>query len=244
VVSKSITKDGTLDHDGVSADKANKVVAPGTKNDDGITFSITGKTEVAVKLEVTATGSDVYLGKGTYPNMTNGNVYDAYYSADDDIFTTTDVYYPIKYTLSQKKGEETSYSAVKSNVTLAEIVTYLNTLDDTKSGQISANTDLNDTYGEFKLTWTWDYEFTGQDDASNSKKALQDKEDTLLGELAYTDTTDNVGTAISAVNSAYNTANSSSSGILETISSSKTVADKSYYLTPDFNLTIKVTQID
>jgi uncharacterized protein len=237
VVSKGVTTDSSVA--GIDADKDNKLVAPGTKNDEGITFSITGKTETAVKIVFTADGSDVYLGKGTYPNMTNGDVYDDAYVEADDTFKTTEVYYPIKYTLSQ--GEE----SVKTG-TLSEVVAYLNALntdkgDDASGTSISANTDLGSIYGTYTLTWAWDFDAKGQ--------GTYDKQDTLLGELASSAT--NVTDAIKAVNDAYKTAKSVDTGILTApVSNASVPTDEEtgkteyYNLTPNFDLTISVTQID
>lgn len=133
---------------------ADNVVAPGTKNDTGLSFSITGTPEVDVnvKIEVANTSADIFLKEGTYPEMTT--------SADDDNFELAADYYPIKYTLTKHDG-----STVTGN--LDEITDELNA-----NATYHAGEDLTDSLGNFTLTWDWAFE-QGYDEA-----------DTLLGELA------------------------------------------------------------
>lgn len=134
------------------------VVAPGTQNDDGMTFSITGSPEVAVEVKIeiapkdsTGAAKDIFLAAGDYANMTTGNATDTFSSPE---------YHPVLFTL-KKNGV-----AVKTNATLSEIETYLEGTHD-----YAPNTDLSETYGVYKLTWKW--AFDGNDEA-----------DTLLGDLA------------------------------------------------------------
>jgi hypothetical protein len=178
--------------------------------------------------------------------MTNGDVYDKVYDANNDTFKVeTNPYYPIKYHLTQTTTTDDGTTTTDTDITvkdalgegdnsstdltLAQVKAYLERLDDANSGKISANTDLAATYGDFKLTWEWKFE--------DSK----DKEDTLLGELAAGT---NVTSAISAVNDAYKTAKSSETGILTAPVSSTTVEASKYNLEPNFKLTISVTQVD
>ena len=215
----------------VQSSNNDKLVAPGTKNDEGISFSVTGQPEVdvAVKIEIANT-SDVWLGTGTYPNMTNGDVFDNKYVADNDIFTTTDAYYPIKYTLTQKTTSETK--TLVTDGKLQDVIEKLNTVFNggTAAGNIEtvydANTDLSDSLGTFQLTWEWDFDASGAD-----------KQDTLLGDLAA----GNVGGAIDAINDA--------NKVGEDISEPKagngvTAAADSYNLNTSLEFTITVTQID
>lgn len=126
---------------------ADNVVAPGTKSDNnGLSFSITGTPEVDVnvKIEVANTSADIFLLKGTYPDMTT--------SADDDNFTLDADYYPIIYTLTKDDG-----STVTGN--LDEITGELNSDATYKVGD-----DLTDSLGNFTLTWEWAFE-QGQDKA-------------------------------------------------------------------------------
>lgn len=138
----------------VKSENSDNLVAPGTKNDTGLSFSITGTPEVDVnvKIEVADTSADIFLLKGTYPDMTT--------SADDDDFELAADYYPIKYTLTKHDG-----STVTGN--LDEITDELNSDATYKVGD-----DLTDSLGNFTLTWEWAFE------------QEKDEADTLLGDLA------------------------------------------------------------
>lgn len=143
----------------VSATANDKVVAPGTNSDPNNTlkFSITGQPEVdvAVSVAVTEDGEDVFLKTANgLPKMTTGDT--------DDTFDLADDYYPVKYTLT-KNG-----TAVVTDGTLAQLATALEAISTTK---VDANTNLSTSFGEYVITWKWD--FNGNDNA-----------DTLLGDLA------------------------------------------------------------
>ena len=179
---KTYAKDSTTTID-TTVSATDKVVAPGTKNENGITFSITGTPEVAVKLDVQiADGAnrDVYLADGTYLDWTTGND-----NTDTFVLATPNgSYRPLVYTLKNDKGE------VKATGTLENIETYL---EGTLSQEIAPNVDLatiaGGTTGTYTLTWAWDYE-----QAANVN--LYDKADTLLGNLAAgIDTSTYAGTA-------------------------------------------------
>ncbi|MBQ3138371.1 MAG: hypothetical protein IJB68_02530 [Ruminococcus sp.] len=213
------------------SDPADNVVAPGTKNDKGISFSVTGQPEVdvTVKIDIKNT-SDVWLGKGTYPNMTNGDVFDNKYVADNDIFTTTDAYYPIKYTLT--KGS----TQLVNGGNLDAVIKALNTaLNGTGSETVyKAGTDLSKALGNFQLTWEWDFDASGA--------GTNDKQDTLLGDLAA----GNVGGAVTAINDAITTANIEGVNAitLPEAGNGVTAAADSYNLNTSLEFTITVTQID
>lgn len=133
------------------------LVAPGTKNEQGVTFSLTGTPEVAVnvKIEVTdaaGTGApvDVKLVAGTYNNPTG---------IGDAEFILTEDYHPIEFTL--KDGSTTLKTG-----TLAEIETYLEAANVNKD--YAPGTDLSKIFGEsgtgtYTLTWAWT--FNGNDAA-------------------------------------------------------------------------------
>ena len=156
--------DGEVEKDENGADIAytvvssgsDDVVAPGTKKDDGLTFSITGTPEVAVNIDFAITGvSDVVLPAGTYLDYTTGN-------NTTDEFTLDAPYYPIVYTLKQG-------SNVVKTGTLEDIENYLNEIE----GNYPANTPLDTTCGTFTLSWEWVF-----GDSANNKA------DTFLGQLA------------------------------------------------------------
>lgn len=52
-----------------SLNKAADVVAPGTKNDEGFTFSLKGQPEVDGKITTTITAQNIFLGMGSYGVM-------------------------------------------------------------------------------------------------------------------------------------------------------------------------------
>lgn len=210
---------------GNGVDGTDHVVAPGTKNTDGLTFTVTGKPEVAVKVEfaIADGSSDIWLGAGTYPNMTNGDVFDDEF-VSADVFNAT-AYYPIKYTLT--KGG----TAVVNGGTLKDV---LDALDSYASVTYPANTDLSTVLGEFNLTWEWEF---GEETGVSGK----DKEDTLLGDLAADGIaeTGSVGKAIKAVNDV-------EAGTLTapTAGTGVTAVDGQYNLNANLGLTITVTQVD
>lgn len=145
-----------------------KVVAPGTKNTEGITLAVSGTPEVNTSITVAVSNvQDVYLKKienpnAAYANLTTSNV--------NDCFNPTADYYPIKYTLTQTKGSTTTILVNDGN--LSAVKTALEALTITKD----ANVDLADEIGTLKLTWEWDFDASGA--------GTYDKEDTLLGDLA------------------------------------------------------------
>lgn len=150
----------------VVAKDSTNVVAPGTKNEDGITFTLSGTPEVDVKLDVVVTNGykEVFLAqKDDLPDMTTGNV--------TDTFDNTAVYYPVKFTLTQTNelGTTTLVDAGR----LDAVETKLEALSSTN---IAANTDLSKKIGTLKLTWAWDFDDSGT--------GTYDKQDTLLGDLA------------------------------------------------------------
>lgn len=128
------------------------LVAPGTKGSNFVVLSISGKPEVAVNVKIEASGTDVFLKAGKYPDLTT--------AADSDEFTLATDYYPITYTLT-KNGAEAPVVTGK----LDAIIAYLNGL----SKNHPANTDLTSAIGELTLSWEWKFE-GGNDQA-----------DTLLG---------------------------------------------------------------
>ena len=214
---------GAVDTDGTvlsveSYNGTDKLVAPGTKNTDGITFSITGTPEVDVNISLayrTLGGTydnDVFLGKPAdgkeYPDMTTGDV---------DGFTFAEDYYPVKYTLVHTPAG--GGAATTGN--LAAIKTKLNTVFATTF--VDANTPLESTFGTFKLTWEWEFE-PGADEAA--RKAVNQK-DTMLGDLMANPTI--VGDAVTAATAA---------GV------ANVVAPTNYNLYTGIGFDITVTQVD
>lgn len=151
----------------VSSDETTKLVAPGTEStENGLTFSIKGKPEVATKVTFTFSTDDnkeVFLKAGKYADRTTGN------NAIDTFELGAD-YYPVVFTL---KSGSTELATGK----LSEIEKYLfDTF--TKDKTFNANTDLSKVCGSgldgtYTLTWKWAFGST-----------TNDKQDTLLGDLA------------------------------------------------------------
>lgn len=149
----------------VQSSTADKLVAPGTKNDTGLTFTVAGQPEVDVQvtLDIADGLKEVFLGTNTgLPDMTTGDA--------DDTFDNTDPYYPVKFTLTQTIGATTTELA--KDVTLQETADALDALDK----RYDANTDLAAEIGTLNLTWEWDFDADGA--------GTYDKHDTLLGDLA------------------------------------------------------------
>lgn len=134
-----------------------KVVAPGTGEDDAATLSITGKPEVAVHVELTMSGMDVFLKAGDHPDLTA--------TSPTAKFNLTDKYYPVVFTLKQNSAE------LKSG-TISDINAYLASLPK----DFAPGTDLGTEFGTYTLSWEWAFE-----DSTIGKK---DQADTLLGFLA------------------------------------------------------------
>lgn len=139
----------------VATTTADSLVAPGTGEDDAVTFSITGTPEVAVHVALSMTGTDVVLNAGTYPDLTTPD--------PDDKFILDNPYHPVVFTL--KKGGTKLASG-----TISDINTKLSAL----SKDCVAGTDLSTVFGTYTLSWKWAFEDT----------AITDKADTLLGTLA------------------------------------------------------------
>lgn len=138
------------------------LVAPGTKNDTGVTFKLTGKPEVATKVTASLGATeDVFLKNGE------------------------DIYYPVEFTLTHTYGDEAFSIAGAANEadvtvateegkdvitgTLAEIEAVLVELTEAMS-QLDPNYPYDDT---FTLTWAWEF-----GDPTNNEL------DTTLGNLA------------------------------------------------------------
>ena len=158
----------------VESSNENKVVAPGTKNDEGITATITGTPEVDVDVSVVVKGlsldgtteyddvKEIFLAAGNgYPDMTTGN--------STDTFNTTE-YYPVKFTLTQIKNGTTTVLVQAGKLSAVEAA--LESLSTT----YKANANLANEVGTLNLTWEWDFDASGA--------GTYDKQDTLLGDLA------------------------------------------------------------
>ena len=176
----------------VETSNGDKLVAPGTKNEDGMTIAVTGIPEVDVRVTLDVSDVvDVFLASANdLPDMTTGK--DKYFSFDD-----VEDYYPIVFTLAgtfvennwkaikEAASEDLTLNKADSEVSgkLEDIVALLEDVfagDDGDGIYVDANTDLSEAIGTFTLTWEWVFEADG----NNKAVKLQDQKDTLLGDLA------------------------------------------------------------
>lgn len=165
------------------------VVAPGTKNDDGFTFSLKGQPEVDGKVELDIETKNVFLGKGAWGVMipvdtgvvtannfdemtglfignnntfTEATAYDSsaqYYTLEDEV-TISEDYYPLIF--KAKQGTTVKYAgATATNDDTLKVMIYA--LDD-KFTAISPTRDTGTgiaTYDYAALT------FNSNDDLAN-----------------------------------------------------------------------------
>ena len=141
-----------------------EVVAPGTANSTGITFSLTGTPEVDTAIVFTMTGSD-----GT------SEIKDIVLAANT--VESNAEYKPVKFTLVS--GSKTIVNAGS----LSDVKNALTGLNKT----YDAGTDLSKISGDgadgtYKLTWAWDFDANG----AGTNDAL----DTYLGNEATLQTID------------------------------------------------------
>lgn len=159
-----------------------KVVAPGTKNLEGMTFKVTGIPEVSGTITATTpdTVKEIFLGKGNWgvlvvaPGVNDASVMADYYIKDGESYkvatnyvagTTyyemhdkavlTDTYYPIVWNDDR---------SVRLSAFATELTTAMNTT-------FTPNTDLNNNAARTKnLKWEWPF-------------STNDEADTILGNL-------------------------------------------------------------
>jgi hypothetical protein len=174
-----------------SSSNDGNIVAPGTKSGDdhALNFSIKGKPETAVTVEIKLSGKDIVLPKNDENTKTYVNYTEYPYTKT---FTLEDDYYPIKYTL--KKGTTTIFpESGKTSGTLADVALALAQQLDSNTTSVTAtngvytltktiyptstnDVDLDTLFGDYTLTWEWDY-----GDAKTDKG--HDQADTYLGNL-------------------------------------------------------------
>ena len=137
-----------------------KVVAPGTKNDDCLTVSVTGKPEVAVEVDYDAVVN--LTGKWEYKYT------------DDQGTAHTEFYCPLVIKVGDKTFTGTDYTSVKEFTdAVAKAITDL-------SAVYPAGTELNGSASKgFNVSWEWPFE-----GGKGSKQT--DVKDTYLGNQAAT----------------------------------------------------------
>lgn len=228
------------------------VVAPGTKNDTGLGFVISGKPEVDVKINTTVDidkVKTVYLRKGSYAvmsklnNVTEENFdaksvyvqegdsykhpteYDAdaeYYKAVDKLSFNDYNYNPIIYQYQDKTGAH--FQAYDDLKNLCDAINKDNP-GITCDGTYKANTDIETC----TRTLTWYWLISNPESPYSPKDPLKDAKDTILGDIAagriVVKTTDD-GATYSPVEAA----------------TDESKGD--YNLTISFNMAVTVDQID
>lgn len=136
------------------------VVAPGTSSEDvdgSVTFSITGKPEVATRIEIEfIADSEIKLEAGEYLDYTTSTF-------KTDKFTLTDEYYPVKFTLTKQAGTGAAETVVDKG-TLSDVETYLT---------IDTYADPNETL-DVVYTLTWEWAFEGQNDKADTFLGCED----------------------------------------------------------------------
>lgn len=188
---KVFTNEYTTDEsgDGAYTGKAvytavDSLVAPGTKNEDGITFTVSGEPEVAceVKIEVAGLDADnnfdvnanvvdVLLPNGTYDDLTTADTTDEFTVA----VTDKEGYFPVVYTLTHNGTSIASGD-------LAAIQTALESIT-TEYDPSSTNAELNEVY---KLTWAWEFEGNEQADTYLGNVAAETiDDDTASTEIKF-----------------------------------------------------------
>ena len=152
-----------------SSDGAN-LVAPGTQNDTGVTFTLSGTPEVDVKIKLSVVDfKDIYLNAGTYLDMTTSD-------AKWDTFEFEgNPYRPVVFTLKNGLGE-----TIVSG-TIDDVKWYLENVYEV---YVDANTNLNAPQYTFTLTWKWAFDGEQVLNGQNVYSAKTvDCADTLLGDL-------------------------------------------------------------
>ena len=174
------------------------VVAPGTKNDTGLTVKIGGTSEVAYEIKAEKVGEvkDIFLAAGdwgimvevtglnttsdvtgyyteaggTYTEATGNWVNGTkYYKLIDPATVADDGYYPINWKVA-KTG---------STVDISEYRNLSDSFDAMKNGIGTGTHDVGSTVNaSYTLMWEWPYE-----SGTGSNKGANDGADTILGNL-------------------------------------------------------------
>ncbi len=155
----------------VKSSNTDKLVAPGTKNDEGITFEVSGQPEVdvAVRMSFGDDLEEVFLKAGTYADMTTAAV--------DDTFTLAADYYPVVFTLTLNAEAADDADKTVYTGTLASIKDQLEN-GGAFASVYHAGANLADEIGKITLTWEWTFV------EDTLPPVDPDFADTLLGDLA------------------------------------------------------------
>ncbi len=241
-----------------------KVVAPGTKNDTGLTITVAGTPEVDGKItmnvrsaageEFKADRDDIYLKANTYALMTKvGKIPEGSFKAN--------TYYTLSgsdYTLATAWAD-TDFYALHDKVTLAKdyypVIYSVNgtalgtdldksslaaVIDSGVDKAFEANTDLStfdlfDGHNYVTVTWEWKFENSTETDATTGK-LITDGADTILGHLA--------AGLKAAGDACVVVVNADNSVRLLTEATSTDYTGKDFNITSGIQILVKVEQVD
>lgn len=196
----------TTDTNGLTVSAAssntNNVVAPGTKNDTGLTFKVEGTPEVAGKITTKITYKDIFLAAGTYGVMVQAQSITAanfaelknslytessgsYFAVGTDAtFDSSATYYILrdKVTLSAQYnpvkftvGSGSASSLADAAVAIAQ--KFISETSSYTSGTAIEKTFTPNTTLNIADTLKWSWEFANSENSNNGA-------DTILGMLA------------------------------------------------------------
>lgn len=189
-----------------------KIVAPGTKNDKGMTFSVTGTPEVSTELKFDAArdssgkeyvNSDIELRTGTFGVMvpvdstkvavTSSNVGE-YYALNGDKYSVATDPGATLYELKDIANNTASYKPIVWKISSDATNTYAT--GDAVLAALKAkfattaaapNKDLSGIYGSQTITWEWAFETVKTTTASPNGNVptiyVSDTWDTILGDM-------------------------------------------------------------
>lgn len=218
-----------------NAEAANSNVTP---NQD--IYLKVGTYGVMVKAEgVTADNFDTdkyyIVTNGTYSKATGTYSSDTdYFVLKDEVTVGNDGYYPITWTVTPGIVENNSETSVNADTPS----TYTKVEDmakDLSKALSKSNNSLDKIDTEYKITWEWAFEGSGND------KDTVDKEDTILGNLI-------AGASSTSTEDADDTATTFNGTVVKLNSDNSTYSapteDKDYSTKVAFNYKIRVEQVD
>ncbi len=237
-----------------STTATDNVVAPGTKNESGFSFKLTGTPEVSSVIEVTMTTQNIFLAAGTYgimvevdsvteENFAGGEYYTlsdstytlaTTYSSSDTYYTLEDktevssTYYPVVYSLA---GDIKSAGSTNSD-SLAAVATAISGVFSEATSTSTETSDGVTTYTIKSKTYEPNTDLSSVLALSNETITWEwtfeqdmDGADTILGDLAA----DGDYTVVKLSGDNY---------------TSELTKNKDYCVDTQFSLEISVTQVD
>jgi hypothetical protein len=249
----------------VKTNSDDAVVAPGTSNSSGVSFSVSGKPEVRTKVSLEVTSKDVYLKTGIYYFMKEVTVDsdDQYnslgelYALDGNVYkkATGNNKTGTFYQLVEKYNVESEYKPIKfsdgtnegkSATDIAQILAGKLGEPSVKDGSngtkvysssksYDENKPISDDLSSYNVTWKWDFD-------DSAKNGTNDASDTALGNLINMQ--DNCGYVIAYSNDNGTTLNKitkvDESGKLTYGTSNTEIGCTKV----EFDVVIKATQVD